>query len=582
MNLHRVGVLLLGLAAAVLFSPAIFAKDQVTGKIKITVVPKQAYTFVDGKAIGHGDQTIKVDVGAHHLLIANYGYKFVEQDVSVDSRQTVPVSITLEPSGDPVPGPHGRIQIEIGSNLEASKFHGPTEAAVLLNGKSPKYFVGHLDEFNHDIIWHQELLVPPGTHQVTVTRYGHELWSGPVTVAADQRVILTVADGKQKIKPWTRGSEKFTPPTQRFKAGIASATVIVAPVSGSVTATPAKINCNQPTQLAWVSKDTVDADMSGMSPVPTSGERTVSPHQTTTYQLTASGPGGTVTPSATVEVNPVVESSLTASPMEISYRRIGDKVLEQGSTTLNWTSSNADTLSLDPLGTVAASGSKSIPLVPTQTTNGPVDEEFKYTLSASNACGGTETKTVAVRLKGSVEPIPAVPLQSVFFPTAYPTKQDPALGLVRSQQEALGTLAAGFKKYLEYDPDAKLTLSGYADERGGEKYNDTLSDRRVERVKDFLVSQGITPEKIETSSYGEKNQLDKAAVADLQSRNPNKPEEKREKNKQATWLAYNRRVDIVLVPTNAQSERFYPNGAPDSLVIWQKPKPPLKTVEANN
>jgi len=41
-------------------------------------------------------------------------------------------------------------------------------------------------------------------------------------------------------------------------------------------------------------------------------------------------------------------------------------------------------------------------------------------------------------------------------------------------------------------------------------------------------------------------------------------------------------VDIVLVPTNAQSERFYPNGAPDSLVIWQKPKPPLKTVEANN
>ena len=582
MNLHRVGVLLLGLAAAVLFSPAIFAKDQVTGKIKITVVPKQAYTFVDGKAIGHGDQTIKVDVGAHHLLIANYGYKFVEQDVSVDSRQTVPVSITLEPSGDPVPGPHGRIQIEIGSNLEASKFHGPTEAAVLLNGKSPKYFVGHLDEFNHDIIWHQELLVPPGTHQVTVTRYGHELWSGPVTVAADQRVILTVADGKQKIKPWTRGSEKFTPPTQRFKAGIASATVIVAPVSGSVTATPAKINCNQPTQLAWVSKDTVDADMSGMSPVPTSGERTVSPHQTTTYQLTASGPGGTVTPSATVEVNPVVESSLTASPMEISYRRIGDKVLEQGSTTLNWTSSNADTLSLDPLGTVAASGSKSIPLVPTQTTNGPVDEEFKYTLSASNACGGTETKTVAVRLKGSVEPIPAVPLQSVFFPTAYPTKQDPALGLVRSQQEALGTLAAGFKKYLEYDPDAKLTLSGYADERGGEKYNDTLSDRRVERVKDFLVSQGITPEKIETSSYGEKNQLDKAAVADLQSRNPNKPEEKREKNKQATWLAYNRRVDIVLVPTNAQSERFYPNGAPDSLVIWQKPKPPLKTVEDNN
>jgi hypothetical protein len=433
-------------------------------------------------------------------VIANYGYKFVEQDVSVDSDKTVPVDIKLEPVGEPVPGPRGRIQVEVGH------LHGATAAAVLLNGKKPAYFVGHVDEFNHDIIWHQELVVPPGTHQVTVTRYGKELWSGPITVAADQRVIVDIANGKEKTKAWARGSScpTYRPECEmpklapRFKAGIATATVVVAPVSGSVSANPSKINCNQNTQLAWDSKETVEADMSGMSPVPTSGEKTISPRQTTIYTLTASGPGGVTKPSTTVEVNPVVQSSLTASPTEVSYRRIGDKVIQQENTTLNWSSTNSDTVLLDPGGSVDSSGTKSITLSPTQSGNGPVDEEFKYTLKATNACGGSDTKTVAVHMKGSVEPIPTVLLHSIFFPTAYPTKDQPELGLVRSQQEALTNLAAGFKQYLEYDPDAKLSLGGNADERGTDKYNDSLSDRRVQRVKEFLVSQGIAAEKIDT------------------------------------------------------------------------------------
>jgi hypothetical protein len=283
-----------------------------------------------------------------------------------------------------------------------------------------------------------------------------------------------------------------------------------------------------------------------------------------------------------VEVNTAVQSSLTASPTEVSYRRIGDKILEQGSTTLNWSSSNSDAASLNPGGAVDASGSKSITLSPTQSGTGPVDEEFKYTLNATNACGGSDTKTVAVHLKGSVEPIPAVLLHSVFFPTAYPTKEDPTLGLVRSQQEVLTALATGFKQYLEFDPDAKLSLGGNTDERGGDKYNDSLSELRVQRVKDFLVSQGIAAEKIDTSAYGKQKPLDKATVSELQTQNPNQPPEKWVRDARATWLAYNRRVDIVLMPTNAESVRSYPNQAPDSQILWQIPKPTRSTVEGYN
>jgi len=569
------------LVTTVLISLATFAQDTKTGKLKMSVTPKQAYTFVDGKAIGPGNRSIKVDVGSHHVVVANYGYKFAEQDVSVDSDKTVPVDVKLERVGAAVSGPRGRIQIETGG------IHGATSAAVLLNGKKPAYFVGHVDEFNNDIIWRQELVVPPGTHQVTVTRYGKELWSGPVTVAANQRVILDISNGKEKTKSWPRGTcqdncRNFGTSVGRFRADIAATTVVVAPVSGSVTANPSKIECNQNTQLAWNSQETVEADMSGMSPVPTSGEKTVSPRQTTVYQLTASGPGGVTRPSTTVEVNPVVQSSLSASPLEVPYRRIGDKIIEQGSTTLNWSSSNADAASLDPGGSVDAAGTKSIALSPTQSANGPVDEEFKYTLKATNVCGGSDTKTVAVHLKGSIEPVPTVLLQSVFFPTDYPSKDDSAVGLVRSQQEVLTNLAAGFKKYLEYDPEAKLSLLGYTDVRGREEYNQSLSELRVEDVKNFVVSQGIPAEKIDVAGYGKQKQLDKETVTALQSRNPNPPPETRGRDSRTTWLAYNRRVDIVLIPSNAESERFYPNQAPDARILWQRPKPARSAVEGHD
>ena len=559
----------------ILLSVAAVAQDTKPGKLKIKVSPKQAYTFIDNKAIGPGNRTIKLDVGTHHLVVANYGFKFVEQDISIDPDHTLPLDIRLEPAGGEVPGPRGRIQIEVGMRRAG-------DAAVLMNGNKPQYFVGHVDEFNNDIIKHQELVVPPGRHELTVTRYGKELWTGLVTVGANQRVIVDISNGKQVTKDWPRGSNGLQAGVQRFKAGVASATIAVAPVSGAISANPQKINCSQNTQLAWTSAETVEADMSGFSPVPTTGERTVSPRQTTVYELTASGPGGVTTPSTTVEVNPVVQSSLNASPTEVNYRRIGDKVIQPASTTLNWQSSNSDAASLDPVGSVDTSGSKSLTLAPTQTGNGPVDEEFKYTLTATNVCGGNDTKTVAVRMKGSIEPIPAVLLNSVFFPTDYPTKKDPALGLVRSQQETLRTLADGFKKYLEYDPDAKLVLGAYADERGQNKYNEALTGLRAQRVKDLLVSEGVAAEKIETSAYGKDKPLDKATVIDLQARNPNETPKDRIKNFRATWLAYNRRVDIVLLPTNAESARFYPQQAADSQILWQRPKPARSVVEKSN
>jgi hypothetical protein len=181
---------------------------------------------------------------------------------------------------------------------------------------------------------------------------------------------------------------------------------------------------------------------------------------------------------------------------------------------------------------------------------------------------------------GSIEPIPAVVLQSIFYPTDYPDKGHPQVGLVKSQQMELATLADGFKKYLEYDGDAKLSIESHADIRGSKPHNQDLSERRVERIKQYLVDQGISADKIQTAAYGKERQLEKSEVKTLEDTNPNKAPKARAGNKQGSWLAYNRRADIVLLPSGNKSAQFYPNNADDSGIIWQMPKPPLKRVEA--
>ena len=555
--------------------PAIASSQE--GTLKISVHPKQAYTFVDGKAFGPGNRSINLPLGPHEVIVANYGYDFYQKEVTIDSedRSTV-LKVNLEPSGAEVSGPRGRIQIELG---ELGTFTDAGKDAVLLNGKTVNYFVGHVDEFNHNIHWHQELIVPPGEHLVTVTREGKEVWSGTVPVAADQRVIVTISNGKRKVKDWPRGTELGA--VSRFKAGVASATVVVAPVTGVISTSPPKIDCGQTSLVKWSSTDAKDADVSHMSPVPVVGERTVSPKETTTYDFTAHGPGGTAKSSATIEVNPTVQASLTAEPTEVQYRRIGDKTIQQQNVAVNWSTTNADTQSVTPFGSVGANGSKTVTVTPTQTGDGAINEAITYTLTATNACGGSETKTTTVHVTGSIEPIPQVLLQSIFFPTDYPSENAPSVGLVPSQQESLTALAAGFMKYLEYDPDARLSLSAYADGRGSSPFNQSLSERRAASVKDFLVSKGIAQEKIETASFGREKPLDKDAVNQLQLQNPNPAPERRAKDARATWLAYNRRVDIVLQPKNVESLRFYPNGAPDSEILWQLARPRDSAIGQN-
>src|SRR5579863_4361935 len=571
MQMRRLGYHLTLLLALALSATAVFAQD---GKLKIKVTPKQADVFVDGKANPQGHNRISLAPGKHTVAVVNYGYKIQTQDVDIQAGKTTDLSVTLEPYGGTVNGPYGDVE-----------FHGAPRAAVLSNGTTPAYFVGHVDEFDWDWIWHQNLLLPPGTHHITVTREGKDLWTGDVTVAAGKKVIVDINKNTQKTVDWSRG-EKLKGPLPRFKAGMASATVAVAPVTGSFSASPTDINCGQSSTLTWQSAETAEANISGIGKVDASGNQTVSPHPTTTYDFTASGPGGIGKGSGAVNLNTKVDASISVNPAEVHYRKIGEKVITQDSSTLTWQTSNADSVSIDPIGKVDPSGNQSVKAEPKDTSQVPegqpartIDETTNYTLTASNVCGGNATQTAALHIVGSVEPIPTVTLQSVFFPTDYPDRRNPQVGLVKSQQLSLSDLAAGFKKYLEYDPDAKLSIEAHADVRGSRSFNQDLTERRVERAKQYLVDQGIPADKIETAAYGKDRPMAKAEVKDLEGSNPQNPPKARLRNRTADWYAYNRRADVVLLPSGKKSTQYFPHAADDSGLIWQIPKPPLRKVE---
>ncbi len=563
------------IASTVLFVVAVgtLALAQ-NGKLNIHVTPKQAYVFLDGRAISEASKhhSFSLSAGDHKIELVNYGYQAVTRTVTITAGKTTDLKVDLEAVGKTVSGPFGAITIK-----------GADRDAVLLNGKTPDFFVGHGDEFDHEIgWWKQELVVPPGTYQVTILGGDKEVWSGPVTVVANQRVVVDIPKGVRKTVDWKRGEKLGTIP--RFTVGEASADVAVAKPTAELSAAKEQLNCGDASELKWTATDAPQVEITPIGPVAASGDQAVQPKQTTTYDLTAVGPGGTVTSSATVKVNGAVQANLELSPAEIHYKRVGDQVVEDDSTALNWTATNASTVSIDAVGAVDPSGSRTLTIAPQKTDPGSVDETVTYTLKATNDCGGSQTQTVALHITGTIEP-GALVMRSVYFPTDRPRTLKSEAALLPSEQDTLKTIAEEFKKYLAFKPDAHLMLSGHADRRGPEAYNKPLSERRAELAKRFLVEQGVPEANIDIQSFGKENNLTEDQVKQLLDQDTDLSAETRQKVVKKLGnivLAYNRRVDLTLSSTGQESARVYPFNTADfaRLVDRNGPKKGTRVEQA--
>jgi uncharacterized protein YkwD len=177
-------------------------------------------------------------------------------------------------------------------------------------------------------------------------------------------------------------------------AGSLSGSAYIYPVLGgdlptvSLNADPDIIEAGETSTLSWNSTnaDSVSIDQ-GIGNVDVNGSITVSPTETTTYTVTASGKGGTATQSVTVTVTyPLPTVSLTADP---------DAIMSGESSTLTWSSDNADSVSIDQgVGIIEINGS--VTVSPSETTT--------YTITASGP-GGSVTLSVIVTV---THPVPTL------------------------------------------------------------------------------------------------------------------------------------------------------------------------------
>ena len=55
---------------------------------------------------------------------------------------------------------------------------------------------------------------------------------------------------------------------------------------------------------------------------------------------------------------------------------------------------------------------------------------------------------------------------------------------------------------LEKNPEMEVEVQGHTDNTGSAKYNQWLSEKRAQRVKDYLVSKGIEPSRLAAKGYG--------------------------------------------------------------------------------
>jgi len=213
----------------------------------------------------------------------------------------------------------------------------------------------------------------------------------------------------------------------------------------------------------------------------------------------------------------------------------------------------------------------------------------------------TATSTTSVNVEAPPPPPPPAPapeikeletrlaLHSIYFQTARPTTENPGGGLLDSQADILETLAKDYKNYLKYKPEAHLILGGHADPRGSEEYNKALTERRVERTKNFLVGHGVPADHLDTRSFGKNDNLTAEQVKEQIAQNPDlSPGDRKQmlSNLRVLVLANNRRVDVTLSTTGQKSTHRYPFNAKDYLALINtkggEKKPPVNNKKPKN
>lgn len=101
------------------------------------------------------------------------------------------------------------------------------------------------------------------------------------------------------------------------------------------------------------------------------------------------------------------------------------------------------------------------------------------------------------RFEESREPLRDVRFENVLF--GFDSFQVPAAERPKVEEVA---------RYLQGNPDLVVVVEGHCDERGSREYNLSLGEQRALAVRAYLINLGISPDRIQTVSYGKERPID--------------------------------------------------------------------------
>lgn len=90
----------------------------------------------------------------------------------------------------------------------------------------------------------------------------------------------------------------------------------------------------------------------------------------------------------------------------------------------------------------------------------------------------------------------------------------------RLTEEARGVLNRQ-AAWMQRNPQVSVWVAGNCDERGTVEYNLALGQRRAGAARDYLVAQGIAPQRIETISFGKDRPVDSGSTPEAWAHNRN-------------------------------------------------------------
>jgi len=199
---------------------------------------------------------------------------------------------------------------------------------------------------------------------------------------------------------------------------------------------------------------------------------------------------------ANVPMPPTPEPARPAAPT--ATITVQPTTIQRGqSATVRWSSTGATDLNLDPaFGRVEPQGS----------VNVTPNDSITYTLTARGT-GGSTTATARLTVTAPPPtPTPAAPARdttSTMRERYEREVQDAFFDYDQSDLRDDGrTAMLKSAQFLKDNSTITVQVEGHCDERGSVAYNLGLGDRRANSARDFLVSQGVSGDRITTISYG--------------------------------------------------------------------------------